>query len=166
MPTLRAATPADLPAIAAIHAHAVRHTPAVFRDEPLPQAEWAAWIRSDHPTRVAEVAGAVAGYIAARPYAPGYSGYDGMAWVSVYVHHGARGQGLGRALMADLIAACRARGLRELVSRIARPNDASEGLHRAFGFEPVGVYKRAGVKFGRQFDVALYQLGLGEVEPG
>lgn len=160
MPTLRAATAADLPAIAAIHARAIETSPAVFRDAPLPMAYWEDWIQSDHPTRVVEVDGEVLGFIAVRPYAPGYSGYVGMAWLSVYVREGTRGQGLGRALMGDVIAASEAADLREIVSRIALPNPASEGLHRAFGFRRVGVYERAGVKFGREWDVALYQLGL------
>ena len=99
MPTLRAATAADLGAIAAIHARAIETSPAVFRDAPLPPEDWAAWLLSDHPTRVVEVDGEVLGFIAVRPYAPGYSGYVGMAWLSLYVRERTRGQGLGRALL-------------------------------------------------------------------
>ena len=40
------------------------------------------------------------------------------------------------------------------------PNDASVSLHRAVGFEPVGVYRRIGWKFGRWHDVAWWQLEL------
>ncbi len=137
-PLTRAAVSADLPAIAAIHAHAVHHTPAVFREDPLTDAAWAQWLAHDHPTRVVEAQGQVRGFVAARPYSPGLSGYDGMAWVSIYVHPDAHGQGLGRALMADLIAVSPRHGLRELVSRIAVPNPASVRLHEAFGFEHMG----------------------------
>ena len=41
------------------------------------------------------------------------------------------------------------------------PNEASVGLHRAMGFEPVGVYRRIGWKFGAWHDVAWMQRALG-----
>ena len=37
------------------------------------------------------------------------------------------------------------------------PNEASEGLHRALGFEPVGTYRRIGYKHGAWHDVAWTQ---------
>ena len=40
------------------------------------------------------------------------------------------------------------------------PNPASEGLHRALGFEPVGTYRRIGYKFGAWHDVGWTQLIL------
>ena len=43
---------------------------------------------------------------------------------------------------------------------IALPNDASVGLHRAMGLEPVGVYKRIGWKAGSWHDVGWWQLEL------
>jgi phosphinothricin acetyltransferase len=40
------------------------------------------------------------------------------------------------------------------------PNQASVGLHRAFGFEDVGVWKNIGWKHGAWHDVALAQLSI------
>ncbi len=40
------------------------------------------------------------------------------------------------------------------------PNEASASLHRTMGFEPVGVYRRIGWKFGRWHDVAWVQRAL------
>jgi phosphinothricin acetyltransferase len=40
------------------------------------------------------------------------------------------------------------------------PNEASVGLHRAMGFEPVGVYRRIGWKAGSWHDVSWWQLEL------
>lgn len=37
------------------------------------------------------------------------------------------------------------------------PNNASVGLHRAMGFEPVGTYRRIGWKHGTWHDVAWVQ---------
>ncbi len=41
------------------------------------------------------------------------------------------------------------------------PNEASVGLHRVMGFEPVGVYRRIGWKLGAWHDVAWMQRALG-----
>jgi phosphinothricin acetyltransferase len=40
---------------------------------------------------------------------------------------------------------------------VALPNDASEKLHRGFGFTPVGVWTEVGFKFGRFIDVAWFE---------
>ena len=45
------------------------------------------------------------------------------------------------------------------VAGMTLPNEASVGLHRAMGFEPVGVYRRIGWKFGAWHDVAWVQRG-------
>ena len=47
------------------------------------------------------------------------------------------------------------------VAGMTLPNEASVGLHRAMGFEPVGVYRRIGWKFGVWHDVAWTQRALG-----
>ena len=43
------------------------------------------------------------------------------------------------------------------VAVVALPNDASEALHRAMGFQKVGVLREVGHKFGRYVDTAWYQ---------
>lgn len=40
------------------------------------------------------------------------------------------------------------------------PNDASLGLHAAFGFEPVGIHRDIGYKLGAWHDVAISQRCL------
>ena len=42
------------------------------------------------------------------------------------------------------------------------PNPASDGLHSALGFEPVGTYRDIGYKFGAWHDVAWTQLLAGQ----
>jgi hypothetical protein len=46
------------------------------------------------------------------------------------------------------------------------PNDASNGLHRAMGFVPVGTYRRIGWKAGTWHDVQWWQLDLRPNEAG
>ena len=59
------------------------------------------------------------------------------------------------------------RGFRMALAGMTLPNDASVGLHRAMGFEPVGTYRRIGFKHGRWHDVAWTQrvLAAGGDEP-
>jgi L-amino acid N-acyltransferase YncA len=48
------------------------------------------------------------------------------------------------------------------VAGMTLPNDASVGLHRALGFEPVGTYRRIGYKHGAWHDVAWAQRPLAD----
>jgi phosphinothricin acetyltransferase len=79
---------------------------------------------------------------------------------SVYVRADRRGRGVGRALLGETIARARARQVHTLVAGIETSNDASKALHARFGFEPCGVVRQAGFKFGRWLDLAFYQLLL------
>jgi phosphinothricin acetyltransferase len=78
----------------------------------------------------------------------------------VYVHRDHRGKGLGRALMLQLIERARAQDLHVIVAGIDRDNAASIALHESLGFEPCGVVRHAGFKFGRWLDLAFYELVL------
>ncbi|TMA47656.1 MAG: N-acetyltransferase family protein, partial [Deltaproteobacteria bacterium] len=86
--------------------------------------------------------------------------YARAAEVSVYVHQDHRGHGIGRALLADLIARGRAAGLGVLLARIESSGAASLALHRALGFQPIGTMRRVGEKSGRLLDVELLDLHL------
>ena len=69
--------------------------------------------------------------------------------------------GSGRLLYEALFARLTERGFRTLVAVMTLPNDASEGLHRALGFEPVGTLRRVGWKHGEWRDVAWAQRSIG-----
>jgi phosphinothricin acetyltransferase len=85
--------------------------------------------------------------------------------VSVYLEQGRRRSGGGRALYEALLARLADRGYRTAVASMTLPNEASEGLHRAMGFELVGVYPRIGWKFGAWHDVAFARRALGDDGP-
>ncbi len=90
---------------------------------------------------------------------------DAYRWaceVSVYVELGRRRTGTGRMLYEALLRRLAGRGFRVAVAGMTLPNDASVGLHRALGFEPVGTYRRIGFKHGRWHDVAWTQRTLAE----
>ncbi len=79
---------------------------------------------------------------------------------SVYVHKDSRGQGLGPALMEQLILAARQQQLHVMIGAIDGANTASIALHEKLGFSHAGTVRQAGFKFGRWLDVAFYQLIL------
>jgi L-amino acid N-acyltransferase YncA len=73
---------------------------------------------------------------------------------------GLRRTGTGRTLYHELLRRLDARGYRMAVALIALPNDASIGLHKALGFEDVGVWSNIGWKHGAWHDVVLAQLAI------
>lgn len=79
---------------------------------------------------------------------------------SVYVEQRFRGRGVGRFLLAELIAAAQGQGLHVMVGAIDASNAASVRLHRSLGFEHCGTVRQAGFKFGRWLDLSLYELVL------
>ena len=79
---------------------------------------------------------------------------------SVYVHKDHRGRGLGRTLLAAIVARARAQDYHNLVAGIEASNEASRRLHLDMGFQPCGTIRHAGYKFGRWLDLEFYQLLL------
>lgn len=163
---IRPSAEADLPAITRIYGHAVQHGTGTFELDVPDEAEMARR-RADVlgkglPWLVADRDGAVLGYAYANHFRPRRA-YRFCLEDSIYLDEGARGQGVGRLLLAELLAQCEARGARQMLAVIGdSANAGSVGVHRACGFEDAGVLKAAGWKFGRWLDVVLMQRGLGE----
>ena len=79
---------------------------------------------------------------------------------SLYVERSHRGQGIGRLLLAELIAAATRQDYHTLIGGIDAQNAASIALHRRLGFEQCGHIRQAGFKFNRWLDLTFYQLLL------
>lgn len=86
--------------------------------------------------------------------------YRWAADVTVYLAPSHRGVGAGRRLYAELLERLRRQRFQVACAGVTLPNDASVGLHRAMGFEPVGVYERIGWKGGAWRDVMWLELEL------
>jgi L-amino acid N-acyltransferase YncA len=76
---------------------------------------------------------------------------------SVYVHRSARGRGVGRLLLEQLVLAARDAGFHAVVARIVGRNETSIRLHESCGFELVGIEREVGRKQGRWLDVVELQ---------
>jgi L-amino acid N-acyltransferase YncA len=167
--TIRDATPEDGAACAAVYAPYVTGTAITFEYEPPTPEEMAERIaraQKAHAWVVLEDDGSVVGYAYGGQYKE-RAAYRWACEVSVYLEPGRRRGGEGRALYEALFERLAARGFRTAVAGMTLPNPASEGLHRALGFEPIGVYRDIGWKHGRWHDVAWTQkmLRTGEGPP-
>lgn len=159
---IRAATVADAAACAAIYAPYVTDSAISFELEPPTEAQLADRIRAANRTHawlVLEDAGRVAGYAYGQRYAE-RAAYLWTCETSIYLEVGRRRTGAGRALYEALFAALADRGYVLAIAGMTLPNEPSVGLHRALGFEPIGVYRKVGWKHGRWHDVARLQRTL------
>ena len=150
----------------AIYAPYVRDTAITFEWDPPSVEEMAARIaasRQTHAWLVAEEEGRVVGYAYGGPF-KARAAYRWSCEVSVYVELGRRRTGAGRALYEELFARLSARGYHMAMAGMTLPNDASAGLHKALGFEPVGTYRRVGWKHDTWHDVAWSQRELATPE--
>lgn len=164
MATIRAATDGDLDAVAAIYDREVREGTATFDLTPPPRAKWERLLASPHPGDhflVTVEGDGVLGFAYSSEFRP-KGAYDATREVTIYLDPAAAGRGLGRTLYDDLLARMTAGGARTALACIALPNDASEGLHRACGFERQGVLREVGRKFDRWIDVVWWQRILAD----
>jgi len=157
--TVRPATEDDLPAVAAIYDHEVAAGVATFDLEPRPLSAWRERLAStevgDH-VLVLEVDGAVAGYATSSAYRP-KAGYRHTRETTIYLSPAAHGRGLGRSLYDALLGLLVGDGVHLALAAVALPNPASLALHRACGFEEVGVMREVGFKHDRWIDVLWLQ---------
>jgi len=163
---IRRIEPGDLPALTDIYNHYVRETPITFDIEPKTLEQRQGWLAGFAPTGryqcfVAVRDGAPIGWASSHRYQE-RAAYDTTIVSSVYLAPFATGQGLGGKLYATLFEALEKEDIHRVLAAITVPNDMSVQLHRAFGFEPVGVYREVGRKFGRFWDVAAYLKPLKE----
>jgi L-amino acid N-acyltransferase YncA len=131
------------PAVQAIYAQGIATGSATFATDVPPLAEWDA--RHLPHSRLVAVAedGTVLGWAALTPVS-GRCVYAGVAEVSVYVDQAARGQGVGRQLLAALVAASEQHGIWTLQAGIFDDNHGSLRLHASAGFRTVGYRERIG----------------------
>lgn len=162
--TIRPSEPSDIAAITEIYAHHVLHGTASFEEEVPGEPEMAerraGILDAGFPYVVAEREGSVVGYAYLSKYRP-RTAYRFTVENSIYIAHDAIRQGIGRALMADLIRTAEAGPWEQMMAVISDPASGSEALHAAFGFRKVGRMEKIGFKFGKWIDVVVMQRATG-----
>ena len=148
----------DWPAVAAIFGEGIATRNATFETEAPTWEEWDERHLDEHRL-AARSEEELVGWAALSPYSS-RACYAGVAEVSVYVADHARGRGIGRALLAELVESARSAGLWTLQAGIFPENATSLALHRALGFREVGVRERLGRLDDVWRDVLLLELRL------
>jgi phosphinothricin acetyltransferase len=159
---LRRATEADSEAIRLIYNTEVLTSTATLDLVPRSRSAQEAWMSGHsgvYPVLVADSGGVVAGFSSLSAYRP-RPGYATAVEDSFYVAEGYRGQGVGRLLLNGAAEAALSHGFHSVIGRIVTEQSASIALHKACGFEIIGIEREVGRKFGRWLDVALAQRML------
>lgn len=158
---IRLASPGDAEAVRVIYNNEVTTGATTFDIVPRSPAEQVEWLdrhRGAYPAVVAvdEPLGTILGFGALSPFRE-RPAYATTVEDSVYVDEGLRGQGVGRAILGELVGLAAQHGFHTVIARIVGRNEASMRLHRACGFELVGIEREVGRKHGRWLDVVELQ---------
>jgi L-amino acid N-acyltransferase YncA len=157
----RAAAEADLPAILAIYNRIVETSTAIYRDDPTTLEERASWFAARRaagfPVLVAERGGEILGFATYGDWRGAFPGYRHTVEHSVHVGEGARGLGVGAALMGHLLDLAREAGVHAMVGAVDADNAASLRFHDKLGFQRVAHFHEVGRKFGRWLDLVFVE---------
>ena len=162
---IRDAIEADIPDIQSIYAHHVLTGSGTFEEEP-PSVEdmlarWRHIVDRGWRWVVAADETGVLGY-AYYSQLRDRSAYRYCVEDSIYVRENVRGQGVGKALVRELIDICTAAGMRQMIAVIGdSENVGSIGVHASLGFQKVGTLRAVGIKFGQWVDAVTMQRPLG-----
>lgn len=160
--SVRLAGLADVGPIREIYNYYVLRSTCTFQLERETFADRMNWLQQRgprHPVVVAEAKGQVVGWGSLSPWSS-RAGYARTVEVSFYVHHDYIRQGVGRALLADLIARAREQGHHVMIGGACTEHANSVALMASFGMQQVALYREVGYKFDRWLDVAYLQLIL------
>jgi len=165
MPLIRPSRDQDVAAITAIYAHHVLHGTGTFETEAPSTSDMAARradvLAKGLPYLVAEHDGRILGFAYGNWFKP-RPAYRYSVEDSIYLAPDLQRSGLGRALLAELLARCEAAGIRKVMAIIGdSANAGSLGVHQALGFTQVGIVESCGWKLGAWRDIVIMQKTLG-----
>jgi phosphinothricin acetyltransferase len=158
---IRRVVQADLSVLLDIYNHYVLHTPITFDIEPRTLAQRQEWLdqfgeSGRHQCFVACVGETPVGWACSAKFKE-KEAYATSVEMSVYCAPDQTGQGIGRQLYRVLLEALCGEDVHRAYGGITLPNEASVRLHVAMGFRPIGTQHEVGRKFGKFWDVALYE---------
>ncbi|CAN5806366.1 GNAT family N-acetyltransferase [soil metagenome] len=153
---IRDMVPEDWECVKSIYSEGLATGDATFETE---MPSWEKWDEShlDVPRLVAVAPNeGVVGW-AALARVSSRAVYLGVAEVSVYVAGKARGKGIGKDLLKQLIARSEQQGIWTLQASVFPENIASLALHKICGFREVGSRQRIGIVNGIWRDTVLLE---------
>jgi len=157
---IRRATRADLEAITGIYNEVISNSDAIYREEPVPVSERIEWfeakVRDGFPVLVACEADQVVGYGVFGNFRFG-EGYNHTVEHSVHVRSDKRGQGIGKAILTELIRIATAENRHVMVAAIDSKNLGSISLHAQFGFIESARMPEVAKKNGSALTLVLMQ---------
>jgi L-amino acid N-acyltransferase YncA len=161
---VRDAVLSDFEGITAIYNDLVRHSTAVYNDQPATVAErvgwWSARAADRFPVLVAvEDDGTIAGYGTFAQFRS-WPGYRYTVEVTVHVREGRRRSGVGSSLLGDLIDRAKRLGMHAMVGAIDSGNAESLAFFGRHGFVERGRLPEVGYKNGRFLDLVLMECGI------
>jgi len=171
MPLIRPSRDEDIRAITVIYAHHVLHGTGSFETEAPSIADMTARradvLSKGLPYLVVEQDREIIGFAYGNWFKPRpayrYSVEDSI-YLAAHLHR----KGLGRALLAELLARCETVGIRKVMAIVGdSANAGSVGVHRSVGFTPVGTIAACGWKLGAWRDIVIMQktIGAGDTLP-
>lgn len=161
---IRPALFGDLPAVKDIYNYFIRNTVITFDDKPLELSYWSELHQMlekyELPFLVMTRGPEVIGFAYVQPWRQ-RSGYLKVVENSIYLSAPATGKKLGTRLLAELLAAAKRAGIKEVIAVIAdRGADASIALHKKHGFTEQGHLAKVGIRFGKPIGSYLFSLNL------
>jgi L-amino acid N-acyltransferase len=158
----------DLSGILAIYNEVIRNSTAVYTEVELNEERGAAWfdakVANGFPFIILRDRSGVAGFGTFGEFrAPPC--YRHSVEHSIHVRADCRGQGLGRALLIELLARAGAMRKHSMIAGIDADNAVSIGLHQSLGFTNVGHIREVGFKFGRWLDLVFLQCMIPAQKP-
>lgn len=157
--SVRPALSADAQAICDIYNEGIEDGDATLETRLRSVEEQRAWLESRserHPVVVAERDGAIVGWGSLNAFNP-RPAYDHVTEFSVYVSRSARGTGVGRRVLEELIAAATGIGYHKMVLAAFDWNAPGMALYERMGFRRVGVYREQGWLNGRWVDTVIME---------
>lgn len=151
-------------AVVSVYSHHVKNGTGTFEEYPPSLVEmtarWQSLHDGNYPYLVAEYDSELAGFAYAGPYKQ-RSAYRFTVEDSIYVSPVHQRLGVGKSLLSALIQCATGNGFKQMMAVIGDSENAgSIGLHRAAGFNDIGVGTNLGFKHGRWLDIVYMQRPL------
>jgi phosphinothricin acetyltransferase len=158
---IRRAQIADVAALLDIYNYYVINTHITFDLEPRTLDQRLAWFAAfgdagRYQCFVAARGDRLIGWASSAPFKE-RAAYQTSVETSVYLAPGESGQGIGPMLYGTLFEAVDGMDVHRAYGAISLPNKASVALHERQGFAHIGTYREVGRKFGRFWDVAIFE---------